>query len=70
MPVRRVVQPPRQPAKATAKSEAILVRLSKDEHRILSAAAASAGLGLGPWLRYLGMREARVPPTAAGERVP
>jgi hypothetical protein len=36
----------------------ILIKLTAEESRLLRAAARRAGLGLGPWLRSLGMREA------------
>lgn len=36
---------------------AVLVRLTDDEHRRLKEGAKRAGLGVGPWLRSLGLRE-------------
>lgn len=42
----------------TARTKLIPIRMSDEEVRTLKAAAARAGLGLGPWLRSLGMREA------------
>jgi uncharacterized protein (DUF1778 family) len=41
------------------RSTSILIRVSPEERETLKAAASRAGLGLGPWLRSLGMREAR-----------
>lgn len=38
----------------------LLIRFTEEEHRLLLMAARRAGLGLGPWLRSLGMREARL----------
>ena len=40
------------------RSVGILIRVSPEERDRLNAAARSAGLGLGPWLRMLGLREA------------
>jgi hypothetical protein len=38
---------------------AVLVLLTEDERGRLRDAAQRAGLGLGPWLRMLGLREAQ-----------
>ena len=37
----------------------IILWASVEEHRTLSEAARRAGLGLGPWLRMLGLHVAR-----------
>lgn len=41
-----------------ARSEAILIRLSPDERAALTKEARRTGIGLGPWLRMLGLRDA------------
>ncbi len=46
------------------RSKTVPIRMSEEEHERLAAAATRAGLGLGPWLRSLGLREA-----AAARRV-
>jgi uncharacterized protein (DUF1778 family) len=43
----------------TTRTEVLPVRLTPEERRIMSEAAAESGLGLGPWLRSLGMRAAK-----------
>lgn len=40
-----------------ARSKPILIRLTPEEWQRLETAARRAGLGLGPWLRLLGLRE-------------
>lgn len=42
-----------------ARDGALLIRLSVEEREALDAAAREAGQGTGPWLRALGMAEAR-----------
>jgi hypothetical protein len=51
----------RSPAKEkrAAREFMIPIRMGEDELRVLRAAAKGAGLGLGPWLRMLGLREAQ-----------
>jgi hypothetical protein len=52
-------RPAKKPRRAGPRAEAaVLVRLTTEEHERLRAAAERAGLGLGPWLRSLGLREA------------
>lgn len=47
----------RPPVTGTTRDTAILVRLTADERRRLEESARRAGLGVGPWLRSLGLRE-------------
>lgn len=49
------------------RSVTVLIRLTVEEHRTLVAAGRRAGLGLGPWLRSLGMREANPPESTQRE---
>ena len=39
----------------------IIIGLGVDEHAAMVAAAKACGLGLGPWLRMVGLREAARP---------
>ena len=43
--------------KRPPRSRPILIRLTPEEWARLAAAAKAIGLGLGPWLRSLGLRE-------------
>jgi hypothetical protein len=51
----------RPPVTGTTRSVAVLVRLEPAERKRLTEAARRAGLGIGPWLRSLGLREAAEP---------
>jgi hypothetical protein len=55
--VKRQEKKPARPGPRAA--AAVLVRLTAEEKATLDAAATKAGLGVGPWLRMLGMREAQ-----------
>jgi hypothetical protein len=50
-------KPKRKPVRARPKQ--IIIWLGTDEHARLVAAAKACGLGLGPWLRSLGLAAAR-----------
>lgn len=54
------MKPKRKPANRTRPKQAI-IWMTEDEHARLMAAARASGLGLGPWLRMLGLREASRP---------
>lgn len=54
-------KPGRPPVDGVTRSASILLRVTPEERERLAAAATRAGLGLGPWLRSLGLREARKP---------
>lgn len=41
------------------RSTSIVIRVTPEEAEALKRGAARAGLGVGPWLRSLGMREAK-----------
>lgn len=40
------------------RTKPIVIRLTPEEWQRFDAAAKRAGIGLGPWLRMLGLREA------------
>lgn len=42
-----------------ARTKPILIKLTPAEHAEMSRAATESGLGLGPWLRVLGIAAAR-----------
>jgi uncharacterized protein (DUF1778 family) len=50
----------RRKPKSALKEESIRIRVNVNQKKILSAAAARAGLGLSGWLLFLGLREAEV----------
>ena len=54
------------------RSGAVLVLLTPEQHKTLRAAAARLGLGLGPWLRALGLAAVQqgAEPVKPGVRVP
>jgi hypothetical protein len=52
------------------RAKSILIRVAPEERETLKAAAERAGLGLGPWLRSLGMREARKSERSSTSRPP
>lgn len=60
-PAPRSKKPPRTGPRTAA---AVLVRLTDEEKAELDAAAARTGVGVGPWLRMLGLTAAR----AKGDR--
>ncbi len=49
----------KKPARSPRRSGAVLILLTPEERERLREAAATAGLGLGPWLRSLGLAAAR-----------
>lgn len=49
----------RVPRRSPRRAGAVLVLLTVEERKRLQEAAAGAGLGLGPWIRMLALREAR-----------
>jgi hypothetical protein len=53
-----VIAAKKQPARGPRRAGAVLLALTVEERETLRAAAAREGLGLGPWLRMLGLREA------------
>jgi hypothetical protein len=50
-------RPAKKPARSPRRSGAVLVLLTPEERKRLRAAAARVGLGLGPWFRFLAIRE-------------
>jgi hypothetical protein len=56
MPRRPIL--PRASGDRTSRTAALMIRLLPEEKKALQAAARRAGLGLGPWLRMLGLRSA------------
>lgn len=50
--------PRTKPRTGPRSTGAVLVRLSPEERERLRAAADRTGVGIGPWLRMLGLREA------------
>ena len=51
-------RPAKKPSRPRVRTSPILIRLTEEEHAAFREAAKRAGLGVGPWLRSLGMREA------------
>lgn len=47
----------KKPAGEGTRSVMFTMRISPEEQEAMSRCAAELGLGLGPWLRMLGMRE-------------
>jgi hypothetical protein len=54
-----VTRPAKRPAPQRTRPRQIIIWLGVEEHATMVAAAKRAGLGLGPWLRSLGLAAAR-----------
>lgn len=50
-----MTSPAKKPARSPRRSGAVLVLLTPEERERLKGAAAREGMGLGPWLRRLGL---------------
>lgn len=50
--------PGRPPADGVTRDAAVMIRVTPEERERLTVAARRAGLGLAPWLRALGLKEA------------
>jgi uncharacterized protein (DUF1778 family) len=59
------IGPPKR-RKPVRKEESVHIRLTVEQKEGLTAAAVAAGLGLGPWLLSLGLKEMREMQRAEG----